>query len=420
MAKLDIFKSAEFGSVLGLDAKAVRAMIASGELGPDDCVRRVGEKTWIRISKAPDALLEDDPAPPAEEPSPGDATEFEIPQAEKPPNRTAATKASAARPPRPARRDAKTARTDRSKRSAAPPPAGASANRAPDLEDAKPASTPPARRQEVDAPNAASAEAGHMHVTDAESLADDDESALDAGPGIGSMTPDLARAEADAPALPSEPSDDVDQTVPLRESSPVETKPAPEPEGMSDVGVASDAAPPGATDERVAKGSARARRRGDDGKGDELLSEVSFRRRRRKVEELDLTAMVDVTFLLVMFFMLTSTYTVQQTIDVPAPDPDEQGAKQTMVTLEELRDNNIVVTIEADNKVFVDDEEVDPARLEARIRASMRDTGRNELVLYSSGDAYHDTVVKVVDAANEVGMQRIRLAAAPDDSLPEP
>lgn len=149
----------------------------------------------------------------------------------------------------------------------------------------------------------------------------------------------------------------------------------------------------------------------DPEEGDE--EEFSFRNRiRTEVEELDLTAMVDVSFLLVLFFMITATYTLQQSINVPAPDPEQKKAQQAIQSLDDLREDYIVVTINADNTLDVDGEPVraDFKSLVERIRRINRESSRNELVIYANPAAFHETVVLVYDAANEVGMQRVRLA----------
>lgn len=140
----------------------------------------------------------------------------------------------------------------------------------------------------------------------------------------------------------------------------------------------------------------------------DLLVGIRKNRKRRKVEELDLTPMVDVTFLLLLFFMLTASYSLQKSIEVPAPDPEK--STQQAQSLEDLRDDYIIITVEADNRILLDDEAVPAPQLVDRIRASRRETNRNEMIINGDPDSHHEAIVFVMDAANEVGMQRIRLA----------
>jgi len=122
-------------------------------------------------------------------------------------------------------------------------------------------------------------------------------------------------------------------------------------------------------------------------------------------EEMDLTPMVDVTFLLLIFFMITASFSIQKTLEVPAPDPDEEGAS-TSISIQEMEETSVTVHIDSRNVMYVDDEPVaDPTRLPDMLRASRM----NEVLITSHESALHEMVVKAIDAANEVQMQKIRL-----------
>ena len=128
------------------------------------------------------------------------------------------------------------------------------------------------------------------------------------------------------------------------------------------------------------------------------------------VDTMDLTPLVDVTFLLLLFFMLTASYTIQKTIDVPQPESDERKTAQALPRLEELQRENVIVRIGADNVISVDEEETSVASLATALRGRLRGRGTTQLVIKADDEALHESVVAVIDAANEVGMQRIRIA----------
>jgi biopolymer transport protein ExbD len=122
-------------------------------------------------------------------------------------------------------------------------------------------------------------------------------------------------------------------------------------------------------------------------------------------EEMDLTPMVDVTFLLLVFFMITASFSIQKTLSVPPPNPDEQGASQSQ-KIEDIKDQSVEVHIDSRNVISVDDEQLnDPSRL-ADIMRSKR---MNEVLITAHENSLHDMLVKVIDAANEIGMQKIRV-----------
>jgi biopolymer transport protein ExbD len=141
------------------------------------------------------------------------------------------------------------------------------------------------------------------------------------------------------------------------------------------------------------------------------------RSRRRHDEEMDLTAMADVTFLLIFFFMVTLAYAPQKSIETPPPSSTEQSARQAP-TLEDLRDDNVLIEVLADNSVLLNDRNVPAAELDELLRREMNETGMDEVVIKAAGAAHHETVVRAYDAASEAGAQRIRLATVEDENAP--
>ena len=143
----------------------------------------------------------------------------------------------------------------------------------------------------------------------------------------------------------------------------------------------------------------------DDDDDDEDEEDIFGGGRGGDDEEMDLTPMVDVTFLLLIFFMITASFSIQKTLEVPAPDPDEEGAS-TSISIQEMEETSVTVHIDSRNVMYVDDEPVaDPTRLPDMLRASRM----NEVLITSHENALHEMVVKAIDAANEVQMQKIRL-----------
>ena len=141
--------------------------------------------------------------------------------------------------------------------------------------------------------------------------------------------------------------------------------------------------------------------------------------RGRDQDDMDLTPMVDVTFLLLIFFMITASFSVQKTLQTPPPEPEEEGVSQQLVTIEELEQEAVIVRLEKGDAVFVDDRPVaDLAALPDALRDAMTAPGRpkrGELVIEAADEARHEAVVAAYDAAADLGVERIRLAVPADD-----
>jgi biopolymer transport protein ExbD len=143
--------------------------------------------------------------------------------------------------------------------------------------------------------------------------------------------------------------------------------------------------------------------------GDDLPI-VEFKRRPRDTEEMDLTPMVDMTFLLLIFFMITASLQLQKSLEMPAPNPDQTGAQQSQFTPEQLEQTCIRVSIDAENRVMIEDEPVaGPDQILERLKMQMRTTQRYELVVAADPAAFHESVVAVIDAAQTAGMEKIRM-----------
>ncbi len=158
----------------------------------------------------------------------------------------------------------------------------------------------------------------------------------------------------------------------------------------------------------------------EDDDDDDDDDDFSFRSADSEFEEMDLTPMVDVTFLLLIFFMITASFSLQKSIQVPPPNPDEDGVSQSLQTLDDFREESIIVEIDNNNGIYVDDTKLsNPDEIVQAIldRRNQDGKAKSELVLSAHKAARHETVVAVVDAANEVGMQKIRLASyrGPED-----
>ncbi|HIF31309.1 MAG: biopolymer transporter ExbD [Pirellulaceae bacterium] len=135
--------------------------------------------------------------------------------------------------------------------------------------------------------------------------------------------------------------------------------------------------------------------------------------------EMDMTPMVDVTFLLLIFFMVTAAFTVQKTIEVPKPENTDQPS--TVQLDEEQEDEAVTIHIDEDNMYTVitpDDEFECPSVQEmyVRLRDAMSATPKPErLIVQANGEATHERVITALDAGAEVGLTDVQLVTVEDD-----
>lgn len=127
----------------------------------------------------------------------------------------------------------------------------------------------------------------------------------------------------------------------------------------------------------------------------------------------DMTAMVDIVFFLLIFFLVTSMQGVCASIGMPSPDPQKVSAKgQRSIADFENDAEYLIVRIDQESVVWVNDQEI-PGQQELLVKLrELLDSPKapRRMLVLGSGDARHETVVRVLDAGNEVGLEDVRLA----------
>jgi biopolymer transport protein ExbD len=145
---------------------------------------------------------------------------------------------------------------------------------------------------------------------------------------------------------------------------------------------------------------------------DEAVAEFTLARGSAEtVEELDLAAMVDVAFQLVLFFLVTATTVFYKSLEVPKPSaeaPPEAAQQGSSNTIEEKMKDFILVEIDPAGALKIDRQPVEGAltreSLASRLRKLREDTGRRSMLLSADYVTPHRLTVLAYDAANEIGM----------------
>ncbi len=127
---------------------------------------------------------------------------------------------------------------------------------------------------------------------------------------------------------------------------------------------------------------------------------------KEKEEDLDLAAMADVAFQLIMFFIVTAASVFFKSMEIPTPNPDkEKSAEQAVArTVEDLSNENILVEIDKLGQVQVDHKPVAPENMIPELRKARDETGRLTMLIMADTATAHKHVVAAYDAANEIGL----------------
>lgn len=141
--------------------------------------------------------------------------------------------------------------------------------------------------------------------------------------------------------------------------------------------------------------------------------EESFQLREQPPLEtaLDMTPMVDVVMLLLIFFMITASFATQKSLESSPPEPDDEGRSAMAASADDIREDSVVVTIDDTDKLYVDDVAVaGTEELAEVLRTKMRAERKTDMLIEADRNATHGMVVAVTDVGIEVQMQHIRRA----------
>ena len=130
---------------------------------------------------------------------------------------------------------------------------------------------------------------------------------------------------------------------------------------------------------------------------------------------LDMTPMVDVTFQLLIFFMITASFVTQKSLQTTPPEPnDDTGA--VAVQLEDMQDQSVIVNIDSEGAMLVDDVPIEGASvLVETLMAKMATEQKTQLLIEADYNAKHGAIIQVIDAGLSAGMANIRKTSRQDE-----
>lgn len=140
---------------------------------------------------------------------------------------------------------------------------------------------------------------------------------------------------------------------------------------------------------------------------------LSFGPAKREEENLiDMTAMVDIVFFLLIFFMVTSIQALQSVMEMPKPQGSAAATGQQVAPDYSTDPGYITVTIESDDSIWLDNEQIFS---EQELRIKLREMREGNLQLtglmvLGDPEASHGTLVMVLDAGATAGIEDLRFS----------
>ena len=131
----------------------------------------------------------------------------------------------------------------------------------------------------------------------------------------------------------------------------------------------------------------------------------SIRKSQKKDVEIAIVNLVDVIFILLIFFIMTTTFSKETGLDITKPAAGSAG---------QLEKENILVGIGKEGGIHLDERQVDLPMLQAILRRELAEDADRAVVIVSDRDADMGVVVDVMDECNAAGVRKVSVAANQD------
>ena len=118
--------------------------------------------------------------------------------------------------------------------------------------------------------------------------------------------------------------------------------------------------------------------------------------------EINLTPMLDVVFIMLIFFIVTASFIKEAGIDVNRPDAPVTESKPEKA--------NILVMISANNEIFIDRRLIDPRAVRANIERLHAENPEGSVVIQADNKSANKVLVEVMDASRSAGVYNISIA----------
>ncbi len=131
---------------------------------------------------------------------------------------------------------------------------------------------------------------------------------------------------------------------------------------------------------------------------------MKFRKTKDDEANIGIAPLVDIVFLLLIFFMVTSHYDIAAGVQIKLP-------KITKKAQDPDAENRVIITVDKDAAIYIEGEKIDISALEQRLNREIKERGVLDLVLQADADVSHGNVVRIMDIAKNAGINSIIIAA---------
>lgn len=125
---------------------------------------------------------------------------------------------------------------------------------------------------------------------------------------------------------------------------------------------------------------------------------MEFRAKKKRKVLINITPLIDVLFLLLIFFMISSTFLEQPGIKLELPFADSAAV---------VEQKDYILFVDKDGKLFMNNKMIPMEELESKIKSALPEMKDKSLVLKADQKVSHGIVVQVMDTAKRSGVKKL-------------
>jgi biopolymer transport protein ExbD len=139
-----------------------------------------------------------------------------------------------------------------------------------------------------------------------------------------------------------------------------------------------------------------------------MLNLSARRRNNVPVRELNIAPLIDMVFILLIFFLVTTSFVKETGIEVNRP---------TAASAVSPNKATILIAVDADDRIFMDQREIDLRAVRANVERALAENPEGVVVVVADRASSTGTAIEVMDGCRMAGAQNVSLAAAlPEES----
>lgn len=139
-----------------------------------------------------------------------------------------------------------------------------------------------------------------------------------------------------------------------------------------------------------------------------MLNISGAQRSRRESTELNIAPLIDMVFILLIFFLVNTSFVKETGIDVSRPSANTATVREKA---------NILIAIDEKNRVFMDEHEIDVRAVRANVERALAESPESDVVVVADKGSDTGVAIDVMDGCRMAGAENVALAARlPDGS----